>query len=507
MKKGAIQIVMILCCAHFFGQELKFSRNFKTIRKNVPLAIINNSPDYFYVLRYNKVAHDFVIERRRKSNAETVRFTPLKMDSVNARSFDYENLDYLFFADEKRVFLVFEKVTNSRRAVYLRSCDTNGKAGPFVLLTSMERSGAESEFYYSLKRSSGNRFMVVATRVMANHTARTVFLFDPGEPRAIWEKKLPPESQLTGYAQGFETDSAGNLYFITVRARILEYRRQYVNHIQRMIPVYHYDSMHVVFSPRHQQDYKVSRIALTDFEQLNSVNIFAGHDYAVVSAHFSKHDRHNSTRRSYFFAQRFAHGLDSSLFEFFSPLNGNLSGKLDFFDGGDSRDAADKSYLPAWKAAHGRFAYQLSGREEENFYKEMVFFKTDLLSGRVAYQTVLPRKIFYFSGRSRFKKLGMTNSVICGDSVYTFVLEHKGNEKLLPEDFNYPKFKKQEYATYANLVCYYLKADGQLQKRVVFKNIDYDTMPLEYSGNDCDVIFYQGRGTVERFVTLRLSRF
>src|SRR5687767_12441711 len=140
MKQSAILIVSIFYCAFFMGQDLRFSRNFQTIKKNVPLAMINNSGEYFYVLRYNKLAHDLIVERRRKSNAEMIRISPLKMDSVNARSFNYENLDYLFLSAGIKAYVVFEKVTTNRRSVYVRSCDTNGRVGPFIHLASLDRS-------------------------------------------------------------------------------------------------------------------------------------------------------------------------------------------------------------------------------------------------------------------------------------------------------------------------------------------------------------------------------
>ena len=103
--------------------------------------------------------------------------------------------------------------------------------------------------------------------------------------------------------------------------------------------------------------------------------------------------------------------------------------------------------------------------------------------------------------------MGLPTNATCGDTVFTFVLEHMSNEKILPKDFIYTKFQKQEYASYANLACYYFTPGAEVKKKVILKNIDYDCIPLNYSGDQKDVIFFQSRGSVERFVILKLNQF
>ena len=507
MKQSAILIVSIFYCAFFMGQDLRFSRNFQTINKNVPLAIINNGPDYFYVLRYNKLAHDLIVERRRKSNAEMINLSPLKMDSVNARTFNYENLDYLFFAEGTKAFIVFEKVTTGRRSVYLRSCDTNGRVGPFVHLGSIERSANLKDFYFNLKQAGGGKVLIVASRVFHdNSVSRTAYLYNVLNGKFLWEKKLTLENPDNGYAQGFNTDSKNNLFYFTVNATLVEYRRQYVNHYQRMMPVYHYDSVTLHYSGADNARNHSARLALSDLSLLNSVNLFVRDTVLTATAHFSKMDPATGEKRSYFLGQRFNEELQSRE-EYVTPLKKEISEQLDFFDGGDTREAADKQYDPVWQQSSGTSGFELSGRQEEDFSKEMIFRHTDLNTGRVIYQSVVPRKIFYFAGRTRFKSMGSSVTVNCKDTVYTFVLEHVSNDKILPKDFHYSKFEKQEYAKYATLACYYYSTGAEMKKKVILKNIDYDCIPLNYQGTQRDIIFFQTRGSVERFAFLKLNQF
>ena len=72
------------------------------------ITIINNHPNFFYLLRFNKEVHDLTIERRSKPAAEILSFCPLKLDSVNADWFDYGKLDYLFFEHRYHVYFFFE---------------------------------------------------------------------------------------------------------------------------------------------------------------------------------------------------------------------------------------------------------------------------------------------------------------------------------------------------------------------------------------------------------------
>ena len=79
-------LILFLCLnsVAVFSQELQFSRYYAGGGKRVPLQIVNTHSDYFFVLRYNREIHDFIIEKRGKPSAELIRIYPLQLDSVNA---------------------------------------------------------------------------------------------------------------------------------------------------------------------------------------------------------------------------------------------------------------------------------------------------------------------------------------------------------------------------------------------------------------------------------------
>src|SRR4051812_2137249 len=131
MRAGAIIFLLINYCAFLFSQNLTYTRDFDTKRRSVPLQIINNHPDYFHLLRYNKLAHDLTIERRAKPSGEVETFTALRLDSVNADWFDYEKLDYLFIEHNKQTYFVFEKTLNTKKAIYLKTVDSLGRSSGF----------------------------------------------------------------------------------------------------------------------------------------------------------------------------------------------------------------------------------------------------------------------------------------------------------------------------------------------------------------------------------------
>src|SRR5690606_23576421 len=125
---AAVQAFLLLFIFSGLGSQPELSKSFPTPRKSIPLQIHCDSGNHFYMLRYNKMAHDITIERRRKSDASIVAFTPLKLDSVNANWFNYEHLDYIFFEKNGSFYFVFERVLNSQSKIYMKKIDTLGKS-------------------------------------------------------------------------------------------------------------------------------------------------------------------------------------------------------------------------------------------------------------------------------------------------------------------------------------------------------------------------------------------
>jgi hypothetical protein len=178
MRNFAI-IAFVSMYSIFFSQSLTFSEVFQTHKKNIPLAILNNHPRFFHVLRYNKIAHDLTIERRSKPSAAIVAFTALKMDSVNADGFNYENLNYLWYEYKNRQFFVFEKFVNLKRTVYLKIIDTACHSSGFIELAALEKDGNIKDFGFTFVRQGENELLIVGTLQYHNGvTMRSAVLYD-----------------------------------------------------------------------------------------------------------------------------------------------------------------------------------------------------------------------------------------------------------------------------------------------------------------------------------------
>src|SRR5437879_764434 len=128
MIRFAIIIFLVNYCALLISQTLHFSRQFDALKKNIPLSILNNHANYFHVLRYNRPGHDITIERRAKPSAEILAFTPLKLDSMNASWFNYEELNHIFFESGSHIYFLFEKELNFKKTLYLKIIDTLGRS-------------------------------------------------------------------------------------------------------------------------------------------------------------------------------------------------------------------------------------------------------------------------------------------------------------------------------------------------------------------------------------------
>src|SRR5687767_13282896 len=161
------------------SQKITYSKSYPAVPKNIPLAIINRDPHYFFLLRSNRLAHDLTIERRAKPNGEMLSFTPLKLDSVNASWFDYERLDYLFFEQQGQVYFVFERVFNNNKTIFLKVIDTTGHSSGFIELAGLEKDKNVTDIGFEWKRTQ-DRLLIIAERQYSNGTIKKVAtLYDP----------------------------------------------------------------------------------------------------------------------------------------------------------------------------------------------------------------------------------------------------------------------------------------------------------------------------------------
>ena len=504
MKRSAIIGFLAGCCAFSFSQVPQFSRAFQTIKTNVPIAIINSQPEYFYVLRYNKGVHDFTIEKRAKPTAEIIGFTPLKLDSVNNSWFDYEKIDYLFYEHHRQLYFVFEKLINSKNSLYLKVIDTLSKSSGFIELASYDFDKTLQDFSFSFKKTDNDNILIVATHTYLNGTVKkTAQLYDIEERRMVWTKKLPIENAVSGYSSAFECNTAGDLFYVLTQSRTVGYTRKYIHQMEVNVPILFHDAVNLVSYQGIDQFHKTP--LLTNISHLNSVHILTSGNQVIVQANIGLLCNDSVGSDLYFFSKKLSADLRSQYYTITSPLADSLREKLTFYDGSDFKQPGDKDYAFLQQFSAGQINYQVSERKEDYYYKELLVWQTDLQTGQVTHQSIVPRKVLSFKNRTRFKKVGEAMFVFAADKLNVFVLEAAANFKSKPSKFVYHRFKKETNLWRANVMMYTIQ-EGRLEKTLVFHNAEYDMVPLSYSSTDqSDVVFYLNDGKYEKFAILKLN--
>lgn len=507
MIRSAIIIVLINYCAFLFSQSITYTRNFDTKRKSVPIQIINNQPDYFYVLRYNKPAHDLTIERRVKPSGEVAAFTPLKLDSVNADWFDYERLNYKFFEYKNTAYFVFEKTVNLKKTIYLKVIDTLGRSNGFAELAYLEKETNVSDIRFEFKQNDDGHLLITGSQFYLNKTSKkVVMLYDLEKREKIWLKKLPLENPYTGYSQSYTANTNGDLFYILSKARVDGYKRKYIKSTQVMVPVFFYDSLFVMSFLKNDGALNRSSLAIHGLSGLKSISIAPGEKQITVLANYTQQSN-SGEDNPFFLTQGFSNDLSVEPFSTVTLFKTDIKKQLTFYDGTDYKNAADKDHALVQSITAEGYNYFIAGRSEENYYKELLLWKTNLRTGEVISQELIPRKIFYFDDRTRFKNIGVTAQQIYNANFYSFLLEDADNLPIHPHNFNFREFSRQKYLWGANLVAYILRPDGNFEKKLVHKNGGYDFVPLSYSSNQNDFVFYLNEGKLEKFAILKLDGF
>lgn len=502
MKKGAT-IIFLISCAFSFSQELSFSRNFQAIKKNVAVAILN-STDRFYVLRYNKEVHDLTIERRAKPSAEITGFTPLKMDSVNASWFNYENLDYLFFERHKKLYFLFEKVVNTKRTVYLKIIDTLSKSSGFIELAELEQEKGIRDISFLFKLTAKNNILLVGSQTFANGIIKkTAYLYDPEKRKMLMVRKLPVENEASGYSTGYEFNAEGDLFYVLDKFRLVSYKRKFVQQTQVNIPVFFHDTLTLVSWPVSEQGLRKA-VVLTSVLLLNGIRLFPGKEALLVTAHVSLQPPDSAIARSCFFSKKFSTNLDLQEQAETNLLDPQLEQSLTFYDGEDDKSAASKEYNPVETIAAGAFHFQAAERREDKFRKELLVWQIEAATGHIKEQYLVPRKIFSM-GFSRFNNEGGAMIAPFGNRLSIVVPESPSNFKKAVSEFRYHRFKKVTNIYGANMVMYTL-GEGYTEKKLLYRNSDFDLVPLIYRANGQeDMVFYLSSGSFEKFAIWKRS--
>jgi len=493
-------------CAAFFSQTI-YSREFEARKKNVPLAIINNNPNFFYLLRYNKAAHDINIERRANPSAEILSFTPLKLDSVNAKWYDYEKFDYLFFEQNYHVYFLFEKILNSKKSLFLKITDTLGKASGFIELASIEREKGVTDVNFEFKRTNNNSILIIASQTYGVFgTKKLALLFDIEKRKVVWIKKMPFENSNTGYSTAFECNESNDFFYVLVKAHLASFKRKNIHFQQVLMPTLHYDSLKLVSFVNGNSFLIKKNIEINNLSALDNLQLVSLDKDLIVSVYFSKRDSLNNLK-TYFLNQRFNNDLSNQIYSVVSLLDSVIEECLTFYDGTDFKEPGEKEFQHFANYKKVDFNYEILERVEDYYYKELLVWRNDFKTGKISKQKIIPRKVYSFKGRTRYKSVGIAMPFLYKQNLHVVVLESPLNINKNPNDFNYHRFKKETNLWKSHLILYKINDKGILEKKLIYHNSNFDAVPMSYqTGNQEDFIFYLNNGKTEKFAILNLNQ-
>jgi hypothetical protein len=239
--------------------------------------------------------------------------------------------------------------------------------------------------------------------------------------------------------------------------------------------------------------------------KLNSSSLFVNDSSVITVIHACETSGVNLTN-IFFSIQKFSPDLSLHTLPALKPLDTAIATKLTFYDGTDTQNPADKDYNCLMNVQEGNVVYQTAGREDQNSKNELIIWTCNLSDISLINQQLLPRKIFYFKNRTRYKNIGEIAQTARNKTLFTFLLESAGNTKINPQQFNFRSFAKLRGLNEGNLVAYILKPNGIFEKRIIYKNGDYYFVPLPYSGNQSDFVFYLNHNKKEKFAILQLNQ-
>ena len=457
------------------------------------------------MLRLNNAVHDITIERRAKPSAEIIAFTPLKLDSVNAGWFDYENLDHLFFEQDHKAYFLFEKTLNTKKVIYLKIIDTTGKSSGFIEITSLEKDNASFDYEFNYKRSANNNILIIASKYGINGITRKVaMLFDIRQKKIIWTKKLPLELSATELSGAFESNGNNDLFFTRTKSVITAYESFFRDNIRYTVPVVRLDSLFIVKWENAAEAPVKESINLDGITSLRSAFILPKETTVLLSLQGLKETNNGDSVDAIIRNVKLTAGNLSQIFSSTNYYAAAIKEQLTFYD-----NPRNEFYLKEHRLFRnyeaGAYLYSVSERTEGYYYKELLFWKCDLNTGTVTEQKIIPRKIFFFKNRTRFKSIGNVMGTLFKDSLKIIVLENPSNFRKNPDVYDYRDFKKETRLWNSNIVAYCLKNDGHLEKKLLFRNGDFDLVPLRYEARDQkDIIVYLNNNKYEKFATLRL---
>ncbi|PBQ32086.1 hypothetical protein CNR22_09995 [Sphingobacteriaceae bacterium] len=502
MIRSAVIIFLVNYCAFLVGQDLHFSKIFDSPKKNLAVQIINTHSSYFYVLRQNKAVHDITIERRAKPNAEILNFTPLKLDSVNNVWFDYENLDYITFEVNTKLCFLFEKVLNTKKTLYLKIIDTTGRSTGFIELANLESDRNTEDFYFSYTPTTNGDILIVATKIaIGGITRKVAMLYSVKKREWVWMKKIPLENDINS-TYSYSCDNNGELYYFQSLYSIIgtETYNGFTRRITR------FDSLLLW---RWKPDAKAPgeiQLNVSGLDHMQQTSVVADTHSVFISIKGLLDDTLTRHSKELFRNIMLDYNSGKELLNTTTFYEESIREQLTFYDGPDDKESYHKQHFILNTYTHGDFMYTLSERAGLNYYKELLFRKTNLRTGAVVSQKIIPRKIFFFPNRTRYKNVAEPMVCHYQGSLTVLLMENAGNLKRNAANYHYKSFKRASGPGGANIVAYTLKSTGDFEKKLIYKNEGFELIPLKYySESQKDMILYFNSDGSEKFAILKLN--
>ena len=505
MPRGLILVLFVLAQAAA-NCQLKFSKLYHTPPRSSALGIYNLEPDHFYITRYNRLAHDITIERRKKSDGSVAAFTALKLDSVNAPWFNYENLDHSLFMKDGSLFFVFTRVLNNKSELYMKRIDSLGKSSGFIQIMSMSGERNDDFLELAFTVTDQKQLLIRATHAQGTTVYRQVQLYEPLSRTFVYSARLPQENPVTGYSRDYLFDKDGNLYYLLFH-HSYEWRIEGIGPPDLSFSTlvsssFTVEAVDLVLLNTEGANFQKKKIDLKGVSAVHAVVPSVTPEGFRLQVMYSGTDVQGKEQI------RFSvHHIDRTLTReriVDQPLSEKLTRSLTFYDGSDYDGASRKNYSLEASACAGPTCYHFSERVQQNYFKELLVWQSDS-TGKLLTQALIPRKILYFADRTRFRNLGKVMHATGVNSVYSFLIENRGNEKTNADEFSFHDFKRQETVAGANLVAYVLK-DGACTKKIVYRNSDYSCVPVNYQATMPDLVLYLVKNDVERFGVVMLDK-
>ncbi|HQQ92918.1 MAG TPA: hypothetical protein PLQ93_00070 [Bacteroidia bacterium] len=493
-------------CLSVPAQVLHYSKAFPALPRNLPLALINRHDGYFYVLRYNRLAHDLTLEKRAKPSAEILNFTALRMDSFNASWFDYRNLDMKLSEFNDKLCLVFKKEVNNKKSLYFIRVDSLGKSSAFTEMVSVERENSFTGFDIDYTMVGPDKVLIVISRTYFNQSTRkTVLLYDLLSAQKLWFRNLPTENYMTGYSNAFICDGSSGVYYVMARPQLMRYNRKYARHAQVLSPVWMIDTLKLMYSANSHE----LPVEIELFHQVNRIHGIALHtDSTSVYVQALTSVSEEETGKPGFSIYTFA--CSKNLQQFYYRINTGLQSsiceRLRYFDGTDSEQCWDKEFNLMGAVYNDSKARLLFERREYDEYKELLSWQCDLKSGRVLSQELVPRRLLYSEAWSRYTNIGEACFSSDQAGFRIALAEAAANLDSDPASVKFPELKKRNSLRVCNLVLFTLNPGQAPVKKLLHHNGDFDYLPVRnYSSGTNDLVFYLNSGRQEKFAICELN--